>query len=72
MNSPSINRFIFRDTKNIIDFVDKYPMLIRKHLDYLDWKKIVNLKSNGAHKTKEGLDLKIRIKYQMKSKRKKK
>lgn len=31
-------------------------MLTRKHLDYTDWKKIVELKSNGAHKTEEGLN----------------
>lgn len=38
-NSRSVNRYIFRDTKAIINFVDNYPMLNRKHLDYLDWKK---------------------------------
>jgi hypothetical protein len=32
-------------------------MLNRKHLDYLDWKKIVELKNNGAHNTIEGLEL---------------
>lgn len=35
-NSRSVNRYIFRDTKAIINFVDNYPMLNRKHLDYLD------------------------------------
>jgi hypothetical protein len=40
-NSRSLNRFIFRDTEAIIRFVDKYQMLTRKQLDYLDWKKIV-------------------------------
>jgi len=42
--SRSVNRFILRDTKKIIEFVNKYPMLTRKHLDYLDWKTIVELK----------------------------
>lgn len=69
-NSFSVNRFIFRDTNTIIDFVEKYPMLTRKHLDYLDWKYIVELKNNGAHKTKEGLELMINIVSQMNSKRK--
>jgi hypothetical protein len=36
MKSRSINRYIFRDTKTIIDFLNEYPMLTRKQLDYLD------------------------------------
>lgn len=56
-NSRSVNRFVIRDTESIIKFVDQYPMLTRKHLDYLDWKKIVELKKTGAHKTVEGLAL---------------
>jgi hypothetical protein len=35
-NSRSVNRYVFRDTDTIIKFVDQYPMLTRKHLDYLD------------------------------------
>jgi LAGLIDADG endonuclease len=69
LNSRSVNRYILRDTKIIIDFVDKYPMLTRKHLDYLDWKKIVFLKLNGAHKTEEGLVLMKKIISNMNSKR---
>jgi hypothetical protein len=49
------SRFILRDTKKIIEFVNKYPMLTRKHLDYLDWKTIVELKNNGEYKSPEGL-----------------
>ena len=32
-------------------------MLTRKHLDYLDWKKIIELKKAGEHKTEEGSNL---------------
>jgi hypothetical protein len=32
-------------------------MLTRKQLDYLDWKRIVELKNSNAHKTEEGLAL---------------
>lgn len=53
--SRSVNRFILRDTNKIIEFVNKYPMLTRKHLDYLDWKIIVELKNNGEYKSPEGL-----------------
>lgn len=45
-NSRSVNRFIFRDTDKIINFIDKYPLLTRKQLDFLALrrKQIVNLK----------------------------
>lgn len=67
--SRSVNRFILRDTASIIKFVDKYPMLTRKSLDYLDWKEIVELKFKGAHKTIEGLTLIKNIKSKMNSRR---
>jgi hypothetical protein len=44
-------------------------MLTRKHLDYLDWKLIVKLKSTGAHKTVEGLKLIKKIISNVNSKR---
>uniref|UniRef100_UPI00223816D7 LAGLIDADG endonuclease n=1 Tax=Ramaria rubella TaxID=113071 RepID=UPI00223816D7 len=65
----SVNRYIFRDTKKRIQFVDQHPMLTRKYLDYLDWKKIVELINNGAHKTLEGLELMKQIKSKMNSTR---
>ena len=68
-NSRSVNRFIFRNTASIIEFVDKYPMLTRKNLDYIDWKQIVELKNMGAHKTVEGLTLIKNIISRMNSRR---
>lgn len=68
-NSRSLNRFVFRDTASIIQFLDNHPMLTRKQLDYLDWKKIVELKNIGAHKTVEGLNLIKNIISQMNSTR---
>jgi hypothetical protein len=44
-------------------------MLNRKHLDYLDWKKIVELKNNGSHNTIEGLELMKKIISNMNSTR---
>ena len=55
--SRSVNRFILRNTDKIIEFVDNYPMLTRKQLDYLDWKKVIELKKVGKHKTEEGSKL---------------
>jgi len=31
-----VNRYVFRNSDTIIKFVDQYPMLTRKQLDYLD------------------------------------
>lgn len=56
-NSLSVNRFILRDTEKIIQFIENYPLFTRKHLDFLDFKNIVELKKAGAHKTVEGLNL---------------
>ena len=68
-NSRLLNRFVFRNTESIIKFVDEYPMLTRKQLDYLNWKEIVEIKNNGLHKTKEGLELIKTLKSQMNLKR---
>lgn len=64
-NSRSVSRFILRDTDKVIHFLDKYPLLTRKSLDFEDWKRIVDLKKKGAHKTPEGLKLMNEIKERM-------
>lgn len=68
-NSRTVNRYVLRDTKAIIEFVDKYPMLTRKQFDYLDWKNIVELKNSGAHKTEEGFSTMKKIFSNMNSSR---
>jgi hypothetical protein len=68
-NSRSLNRFILRDTEAIIQFIDNYPLLTRKQLDYTDWKKIIELKKSGYHKTLEGRKLMKIIISQMNSSR---
>jgi len=67
--SRTVNRYILRDTQTIIKFVDQYPMLTKKQLDYFDWKKLVNMKDNEYHKTKEGLKLMEEIIANVNSKR---
>jgi hypothetical protein len=37
----------------------------QKHLDYLDWKKLVSLKGENNHKTAEGLSKMINLKKGM-------
>jgi hypothetical protein len=44
-------------------------MLTRKNLDYIAWKKIVNIKKIGGHKTIEGSSLILQILSEMNSKR---
>nr|WCF76745.1 LAGLIDADG homing endonuclease [Porodaedalea mongolica] len=68
-NSRLVNRYVFRDTGSIIKFVNQYPMLTRKHLDYVDWIKIIEIKNAGLHKTVEGLALINRLTNQMNSNR---
>lgn len=53
--SRIVNRFVINQNSVVIDFFDKYPLLTRKELDYLDWKKLIKLKKEGAHHTSEGL-----------------
>ena len=63
--SRSVNRLIITDKSVVISFVDKYPMFTRKNLDYLDWKKLVQLKYEGAHKTDQGKSTMYQIKQGM-------
>lgn len=68
-SSRSVNRFIVSQFDIITNFVDKYPMLTRKHLDYLDWKKLISLKKQKAYLTYEGKLEMFKIKSGMNSKR---
>ena len=51
--------------KKIIPLFDKYPILGNKQLDYLDWKEIIRLKNEGAHKTEQGKQKMIEFKLGM-------
>nr|QCW06967.1 hypothetical protein [Drechslerella brochopaga] len=63
--SRSVNSFVVNQYETIIDFVDKYPMLTRKQLDYLDWKKLIQLKIERAQDTPKGRLLMEKIKASM-------
>lgn len=64
-SSRIVNRFITNNHKTVIELLDKYPLLTRKHLDYLDWKKLIQLKAEGAHNNPEGLQKMKDIKSSM-------
>ena len=54
-----------RNYKIISQFIDQYPLYTLKQLDYLDWKRLINLKENKAHLIKQGLILMKYIKTNM-------
>ena len=64
-NSRDVSRAVFNQFEVIIKFVDEYPMLTCKQLDYLDWKEIIRLKNQGAHKIEEGKQKMIELKLGM-------
>lgn len=49
----------------IIPHFDKYPLIGSKHLDFLDWKTIIELKSKNEHKNVDNLQNIINIKTSM-------
>jgi len=61
----SVSRFVLRDSDKIIKFIDQYPMFTRKQEDYLNWKKLVHLKTTRAFDTEDGRALMEAIKSSM-------
>nr|WDW20829.1 hypothetical protein [Valsa mali var. pyri (nom. inval.)] len=64
-NSRIVNRIIINQHAVVTEFFDKYPLFTRKRLDYLDWKKLINLKAERAQDTPEGLQKMKDIKASM-------
>lgn len=66
LSSPrSVARYKLRTSEPIVKFFNNHKLLTRKWLDYLDWKKIVDLKSQQKHLTDEGRKTIIAIKAGM-------
>lgn len=64
-NSRIVNRFVINQHNVVTEFFDKYPLYTRKHLDYLDWKRLIELKAFRAHDRPEGLMMMKGIKASM-------
>lgn len=64
-SSRIVNRFVVNQHSVVTEFFDKYPLLTRKSLDYLDWKKLIQLKAERAQDTPEGLQKMKDIKASM-------
>lgn len=54
-NSRIVNRFVINQHELVIQFLDKFPLLTRKYLDYLDWKKLIQFKKDKVYNIPEGL-----------------
>ncbi|CAF3452586.1 unnamed protein product [Fusarium graminearum] len=50
------------DLNTIIYHFDNYPLLTRKHSDYIFFKEVINLMKQGKHLTLEGLNRIVSIK----------
>lgn len=60
----------YKDISNkIIPFLDKYPLLTSKYLNYQTFKKAINLMNNGEHLTSEGISKIQELANQMNNKR---
>lgn len=68
--TPAENKVNFsidskQDLLQLIDHLDKYPLLTQKKADFLLFKEVVELMSNKSHLTMEGLQQIINIKASM-------
>jgi hypothetical protein len=64
-SSRSVNRFCINQDSVVIPFVDKYPMLTRKRLDYEDYKLLSDLRDKKFHLHPQGLELMRALKLGM-------
>lgn len=60
-----------RNSEVISKFIDLYPLYTIKRLDYFDWKRLIMLKKEKRHLTKEGFTLMKNIKNTMNNNRNK-
>ncbi len=54
-----------KDLPIVIKFLDKHPLITKKHADYLLFKLAINLVLNKEHLTVEGLNKIVAIKASM-------
>lgn len=60
---------VVRDTAEVIEFVNKYPMMTSKRLDFECWVRLHGFKSQKLHLTNEGLAQIEAVRSTMNSKR---
>jgi hypothetical protein len=62
-----VSRYVNNNEKRVIKLIDQHPLRTRKWLDYLDWKKLIEMKHRDVHKTQEGFEAMDKIKRSMNS-----
>lgn len=65
IKSRDTSRYVTNDEAKVQEFVDKYPLLTTKQLDYLDWKKLIAMKEQNVQKTPDGFSSMLKIKEGM-------
>lgn len=60
---------VVRETAKVIEFVNKYPIMTAKRIDFECWEQLYNLKLQKLHLTNEGLARIQTIRSTMNSKR---
>jgi len=51
--------------KTVIPFFDEYLLLTNKSLDFVDWKRLIEMKNSKQHYTEEGIERMRLIKSNM-------
>lgn len=58
-STRSVSRYVISNLTNVMEtvipFFDNYPLLTNKSLDYLDWKRLIEMKNSKQHYTEEGI-----------------
>lgn len=65
LDSRSVSRYVTNNEGKVTAFLDDYPLKTLKQLDYIDWKKLIDMKNEGLHKTEEGRAVMEEIKSKM-------
>ena len=61
-DSYTYNSSSYGSAKNVIEYFDRYPLLSRKHVNFLRWRKSYILIQNKEHLTEKGINKIIKIK----------
>ncbi len=58
-STRSVSRYVISNLSDVMEtvipFFDKYPLLTNKSLDFVDWKRLIEMKNSKQHYTEEGL-----------------
>jgi hypothetical protein len=68
-STRSVSRYVISNLtdvmKTVIPFFDEYLLLTNKSLDFVDWKRLIEMKNSKQHYTEEGIERMRLIKSNM-------